>query len=131
VIESLGLSQVVKMLDLVSYKKALEYMVNSHLLLLFAPDQPYQIPGKAFEYLASGADVLALTSEGATADLIKRSGRGFVAGPQDVNQIKEALLLCYIKYRCGHLKERPRLSEDLRIYDRMELTKELVSVLND
>jgi glycosyltransferase involved in cell wall biosynthesis len=126
---SLCLLPNVRVIDPVPYKRALQYMMNSHLLLLLAPDQPYEIPAKAFEYLASGIDILALTQDGATADLIRRSGRGVVVDPKDVKQIKEAVLQSYLKWRSVRSENRPRLTDDLRIYERRELTRRLVSIL--
>jgi glycosyltransferase involved in cell wall biosynthesis len=126
-----GLSSVVRIMEPVPYKDALRQMADSDLLLLFAPAQPLQIPGKAFEYLASGAHIIAFTGEGATADLIRQSQRGFVVEPDSVHQIKTALKVCY--QRCKMNGGGPRCSslslEHLFIYHRRTLTKDLVSVL--
>jgi glycosyltransferase involved in cell wall biosynthesis len=126
---SLGLSTVVTVIDPVPYKRALEYAVNSHLLVLLAPEQPYEIPGKAYEYLASGGDILALTDEGATADLIRKTGAGIVVEPRDVERIKDAVLECYRKWRTGRDCERSHRRSDTKMYERRELTKGLVSIL--
>ena len=125
----LCLSPNVRVIDPVPYKHALQYMMDSHLLLLLAPDQPYEIPVKAYEYLASGVDILALTQDGATSDLIRRSGHGAVVDPKDVKQIKGAMLQSYLKWRSGRPENKSRLTDDLRIYERRELTRRLVSIL--
>ena len=111
---SLGLSSIVRVTDPLPYKRALEYMVNSHLLVLLAPDQPYEIPGKAYEYLASGVDILALTQEGATADLIRKTRGGVVVDPQDIRQIKGAVLERYLKWTADRSCEQTRLPNDAR-----------------
>lgn len=127
-----GLSSVVRIMARPPYSEALRQMADSDLLLLFAPAQPLQIPGKAFEYLASGAPIIAFTSEGATADLIRETERGFVAEPDSVPQIKAALKSSYHRYKMN--RGRPRcssLSQDgLLIYHKRMLTKDLVSVLS-
>ena len=127
---SLGLSSVVRVIDAVPYRRALEYAVNSHLLVLLAPDQPYEIPGKAYEYLASGVDVLALTQEGATADLIRKTGGGAVVDPEDIGGMKSAVLERYVKWAANRSCNRSRPSTDARMYERRELTRKLVSILD-
>jgi hypothetical protein len=127
---SLGLSSVVRVIDPVPYKRALEYAVNSHLLVLLAPDQPYEIPGKAYEYLASGVDVLALTEEGATADLIRKTGGGVVLEPKDIVGIRAAVLEHYVKWTIHRSGLQRRASAGARMYERRELTGKLVSVLD-
>jgi len=126
---SLGLSSVVTVIDPVPYRSALEYVVNSHLLVLLAPEQPFEIPGKAYEYLASGGDILALTDEGATADLIRKTGAGIVVEPRDVERIKDAVLECYRRWMTGGDCERSHRRSDTTMYERQELTKRLVSIL--
>ena len=126
---SLGLASVVTVIDPVPYKRALEYAVNSHLLVLLAPEQPFEIPGKAYEYLASGGDILALTDEGATADLIRKTKAGIVVEPRDIERIKDAVLECYRKWMTGGYCERSRRRSDTNMFERQELTKRLVSIL--
>jgi len=127
---SLGLSSVVVVIDSVPYKRALEYVVNSDLLVLLAPDQPYEIPAKAYEYLAAGVDVLALTEEGATGDLIWKTGGGAVVEPRDTVGIKREVLQRYLKWAANGSDRRTRPSTDTLMYDRRELTRKLVSLLD-
>src|SRR5439155_18746939 len=127
--ESLGLSSSVRVIDPVPYKRALEYTMTSHLLVLLAPDQPYEIPGKAYEYLASGVDILALTQQGATADLIQKTGGGVVVNPQDIVGIKDAVLGCYLKWAASDACDRSRRPNETKMYERRELTKRLVAIL--
>lgn len=47
-------------------------MAEDYVLLLVANEQPLQVPGKAYEYLAAGRRILAVTEhDGATADLLR------------------------------------------------------------
>lgn len=88
VIETYRLSGVVDVRGPVSYVKAIEMVKRSHLALLLAPNQPYQIPAKAYDYMGMGTKVLALAGEGATSDLIRSTGIGGVFHPGDVAGIK-------------------------------------------
>ena len=126
---SLGLGSVVKVIDPVPYKRALEYAVSSHLLVLLAPDQPYEIPGKAYEYLASGVGILALTQDGATADLIRKTGGGVVVDPKDIGGIKRAVFDRYMTWVAHRSSSPRRPPAQARMYERRELTKRLVSIL--
>jgi hypothetical protein len=52
--------------------------------LLLAPEQPYQIPAKFYEYLAIGTPMLVVTGPGATADAVAASRCGMSFSPSDV-----------------------------------------------
>ncbi len=87
-IERYGLTSVVEVLGPVPYDTAIGMIRQSHLALLLAPNQPYQIPAKVYEYMGAGTRVLALARGGATADLIRSTGIGAVFDPGDVAGIK-------------------------------------------
>lgn len=89
VVSSYGLDTVVEVSDYVPYKKALEIIKKSHVALLLATNQPYQIPAKVYDYMGTGTKILALITEGATADLISSSGIGEAFAPDDMKGIKD------------------------------------------
>jgi len=91
VIERYQLRALVEVLQPVSYMKSIELVKHSHLALLLAPNQPYQIPAKVYDYIAAGTRVLALAEEGATWDLIRSTGVGGVFHPTDVAGIKRMI----------------------------------------
>jgi hypothetical protein len=92
IIRSYGLESSVEVLDTVPHATALEIIKQSHIALLLAPGQPYQIPAKVFEYMGLGTKILALTEEGATRDLVTSTGTGNAFYPSDVDGIKEFIL---------------------------------------
>lgn len=87
-IKRYGLEDIVNILEPVPYKKAIELVKQSHLALLLAPNQPYQIPAKVYDYMGVGTRVLALANEGATANLVKDTGIGAAFDPSDIAGIK-------------------------------------------
>ena len=93
IINTYGLGQTVHVLGQVSHHKALNIIKRSHLALLLAENQPFQIPAKVYDYIGLGTTILALTEEGATRDLINGS---LVAGasfyPSDIDGIKKFIL---------------------------------------
>ena len=101
-VDEKGLQQNVTLEKAVTYRESLQHMLDSDVLLLFAPDQPLQIPAKTFEYMASKRPILALTGEGATASLILNNKAGVIAPQNDPERIKEALLEIYDKCSAGH-----------------------------
>jgi hypothetical protein len=101
-----GLQGIVEVIDFLPRLEALKEMLRAHVLLLLANQQALQVPGKAYEYLAAGAKILAVTEEkGATADFIKRVG-GCVVPPDDHISIKKIIKSWYDNY-----KREGRLSE--------------------
>jgi glycosyltransferase involved in cell wall biosynthesis len=93
-IERYGLGGVVEVLQPVPYDAAMGIIRQSHLALLLAPNQPYQIPAKVYEYMGAGTRVLALAKAGATADLIRNTGIGAVFDPSDIAGIKGFIGQC-------------------------------------
>jgi hypothetical protein len=89
IIHNYRLNGVVEVLEPVSYIRAIEMVKQSHLALLLAPNQPYQIPAKAYDYMGTGTKILALAEEGATKDLIHSAAAGAVFFPSDTAGIKE------------------------------------------
>jgi glycosyltransferase involved in cell wall biosynthesis len=71
-----ALKKFVKVIGYVDYTTSLNYMKDSNLLLLMAPEQPFQIPAKTYEYMASGVPILALSEQGATSFLINDTQSG-------------------------------------------------------
>jgi glycosyltransferase involved in cell wall biosynthesis len=98
-----GLKDNVEVVDFLPRREALKEMLRAHVLLLLATHQVLQVPGKAYEYLAAGGKILAVTEEkGATADFINRVG-GHVAAPDDHASLKRIINKWYLEYkREGH-----------------------------
>lgn len=89
VIDSYGLAPMVEVMDAVPYSVAVETIGRSHLALLLAPEQPYQIPAKVYDYIGAGVRILAIAGEGATADFVETNGAGRAFSSTDVEGIKE------------------------------------------
>src|SRR5262249_14531911 len=100
------------------------YAVSSDLLILLAPDQPYEIPGKAYEYLATGVDILALTQDGATADLMWKTGGGTVVEPENIGGIRKAVLERYGRWAANGSDDR-REPGNAHMFERREVTRKL------
>jgi glycosyltransferase involved in cell wall biosynthesis len=71
--------------------------------------RPLFIPGKLYEYLATGKPVLAVAGASDCTDILRKAGTGIIVNPFDTSTIAEALKsLCDNKYR---LSEMYRVNE--------------------
>jgi glycosyltransferase involved in cell wall biosynthesis len=87
VIDRHGLSGVVEVHDQVPYADAVALVRRSHLALLLAPNLPYQIPAKVYDYLSAGTRILGIAEEGGTADILKETGAGVAFAEDDIDGI--------------------------------------------
>ena len=92
IVRGYQLDGIVEVLEPVSYNRAIEMVRQSQLALLLAPNQPYQIPAKVYDYMGTGTNILALAEDGATSDLVRSTGVGVAFRPSDTAGIKEFLL---------------------------------------
>jgi hypothetical protein len=126
-IHAYGLDSAVEVVKTVPYFKALEIIKKSHIALLFAPDQPYQIPAKVFEYMGLGTKILALTEKGATWDLITSTGAGTAFYSSDIDGIKDFILRSMSN---GAVTGQERTSGIQRQFDRRSITGDLARHLD-
>jgi glycosyltransferase involved in cell wall biosynthesis len=113
----------------VSRMETLRRMAQSNLLLLLAEAQPFQIPGKTYEYLRAGRPILALTSKGAVAELLQKTGGAWVVDPTDERGVAAAVQEAYERWHAGH----PGPMADPAVvtrFDRRLLAGRLAEVLN-
>jgi hypothetical protein len=97
---SLGLDKVVSTQPPVPRSGAAQLMCRDFVLLLLANDQPLQVPGKAYDYLATGRRILAVAErDSATFDLLAPlSGCSVANGP---DQVAAALDSFYRDFVCA------------------------------
>jgi glycosyltransferase involved in cell wall biosynthesis len=126
-----GLTGIMEILPWVPRRQALEIMKRSHLLLLLAEDQPLQIPGKVYDYLGSSSQILAITGDGATADLLRETGAGIVVSPDDRQALKDVINRLYARWLspCQSAKEYTSMAAAPPGYSRRQLTAELALLL--
>ncbi len=93
--EELGLGDRLELIPYVPRRRSLELQRDSEALLLLIPEAAGRgkgvLSGKVFEYLAAERPVLAVVPpDGAAAGLIRETGAGVVAPPEDVDAIAAA-----------------------------------------
>jgi glycosyltransferase involved in cell wall biosynthesis len=132
--ESLGLGDRVEVIDYVPRRESLRLQRDSDALLLLIPDAGGRgrgvLSGKVFEYLAAERPVLAVVPpDGAAAELVRETGAGLVAGPDDVPGIRDALLELHSRWRDGGLNGTPLTPEWRDKLSRASRVEELAELL--
>jgi glycosyltransferase involved in cell wall biosynthesis len=128
-VESLGLRDVVECRGRLSYRDTVRTLRESDVLLLLAQGQLEQIPAKAFDYVAAGGEILAVTGPGATADLVAQVGGRVV--PDEPREIAAAVRSSYAaRARSSRTTHRAGGVSLASRYDRRVLTQELVTLLS-
>lgn len=132
VVRALGLENVVNFVGYVGHRESIRYMLKSDMLLLTLNNGPgcdVTYPGKLFEYLAARKPILALVTEGATAELVRSMQAGIVVPPDDVLAIRDAIYHLYQRHMQGNLKLKSPVALDM--FDRRNLTRALADCLDE
>lgn len=96
------------------------------LVLAHAAHASGNIPGKLFEYLASGTEVIGVgASNGDSATILLQSGAGVVCDPTDVQGLQQAFLKSFANWKAGIKPNAMGLSK----YSRRALTDSLIGLL--
>jgi glycosyltransferase involved in cell wall biosynthesis len=109
-------------------------LVRSADLLFFpmhdlpAGERSLIVPGKAYEYLASGRPVLAAVPDGDARDLMRSQAGVTVCRPLDVDGMAAALRAATAAHRAGRAPDAQR---DLQRYERRQLTHRLAGVFDE
>ena len=132
--EGLGLGDRLELHPYVPRRRSLELQRDSEALLLLVPEAGGRgrgvLSGKVFEYLAAERPILAaVPPDGAAAKLIRETGAGVVAAPDDVEAIGTALAELVARWRGGALDGTPLSEEDRDRLSRTRRSEELADLL--
>jgi len=95
--EAVGRNPAVKMLGYLDHDASVELLRSADLLFLPMHDLPPGVraglvPGKTYEYIASGRPILAAVPDGDARDILAASGRAFICRPSDTDEMREIIL---------------------------------------
>lgn len=127
------LDEVVSVINTVPRKEVFFHLYNSDVLLLIdAPSREPSVflPSKLVEYLFTGKPILAITPEGASADVVRETKTGIVVPPDDIKGIKNALRDLYNMYLNSNLKINPDWDE-INKYSAERCTELLVKAMRE
>jgi len=115
-------------------RRSLALQRDSDALLLLIPDAGGRgrgvLSGKVFEYVAAERPILAaVPPDGAAAELIRETGAGVVAAPDDVPQLTAALRALHDAWAAGTLDDTPLSPADRERLGRAARVEELAELL--
>ena len=135
--ERLGLGDRLELIPYLPRRRSLELQRDSEALLLLIPEAGGRgrgvLSGKVFEYLAAERPILAaVPPDGAAAALIRETGAGVVAAPDDAAAIRAGLEGLHARWQAGELggtqlnaETKRRLSRRTRVEELAELLRSL------
>jgi glycosyltransferase involved in cell wall biosynthesis len=134
---SLGLGDRLELVDYLPRAESLRLQRDSEALLLLVPDAGGRgkgvLSGKVYEYIAAGRPILAVVpTDGAAAELVRKTGSGVVVAPDDVEGITDALVELHARFTNGGLpsvelakRDEERLSRRARVEEMAALVEEI------
>ena len=125
---------VVETLGYLPHDESVELMRSADLLFLPMQNLPpgmraTLVPGKTYEYLASGRPILAAVPDGDARDLLREAGSAFLCRPDDVEAMERIVLDQVARWRAGAPAPEPD-PHVLERYERRRLTAQLAGVLD-
>lgn len=131
VIADNNLDGIVRVEKPVKREEYLDKIANSDVLLLMhGSDQSIQIPGKTFEYIATGNEIIALMTEGEAYNLLKGFKNVQFAGGGDKEKIKMCVREAVARVRTARVGTRTGDSR-LQDFTRTKLTEKLSGLLDE
>ena len=135
--DGLGLGDRLELIPYAPRATSLALQRDSDALLLLIPEAGGRgkgvLSGKVFEYLAAERPILAaVPPDGAAAELIRETGAGVVAAPDDVDALRDALAELHRRFTNGGLADvqlSPAWRESVARSTRVEETAELLRSL--
>ncbi|SHE85651.1 glycosyl transferase family 1 [Chryseobacterium sp. OV279] len=129
-IEDSSLKNHILNLGYISHDKAVEEMANSNLLLITNfPNESSKgiIPGKIFEYLATGKQIISFgPGEADVSRILEETASGKHFSYEDSKAVKDFILEKYELWKKGDLLEN---TQNIEQFSRRNLTKKLAEIL--
>ena len=109
---------------------ALKYMEDTDYLLLTMTND-ISVPGKLFEYMATGKPVLAVAAQGSEVDeILRETGAGMTAAPDNLRAVQAMLMRAFEAWRNGtKLVESSAMA--VRRYERPRLAQEYSNLMRN
>jgi glycosyltransferase involved in cell wall biosynthesis len=123
---------VVELHGYLTHAEAIELMQTGNLLFLPMQNLPRGtratiVPGKTYDYLASGTPILAAVPDGDAREILEAAGNAFVVRPDDVDGMRDAIAAEIARSSSGSARQPP----DPQLVERFEyrtLARQLADV---
>lgn len=127
-----GLNDITSITGYIDHSKSINFLKSADLLFLPLHNLPKSdlssiVPGKAYEYLASGKPILAALPNGDAKSFIDSAGTGLFCDPTDVSSIENRIIEAFEAWQCESTPLKPNL-RFIQQFERRNLTKRLAEV---
>jgi glycosyltransferase involved in cell wall biosynthesis len=124
-------SSVVRFTGYLSHADSLQLVRTADLLFLPMHNLPHGkrariVPGKAYEYMASGRPILAAVPDGDARDFLNQSGNAFVCRPDDIQAMMQILSHTHERWK-NKQKDGTMNTDFVQRFERRNLTRELAN----
>jgi glycosyltransferase involved in cell wall biosynthesis len=114
-VKELKLSSVVRFHGNVSHREAVRLMGRSHVLLLFEVpvrdgEPTLVLPSKLFEYMAARRPIMAMVTEGDSAEIVREYKLGSIVDPLNIENMAEKIDEYFDLFSQNQLKVLPPAS---------------------
>ena len=128
-------SPVVRLHGYVTHAESIQLLRTADLLFLPMQNLPSGtratiVPGKTYEYLASGTPILAAVPDGDARDILTEAGNAIVVRPDDVNGMANALEEQIERWRRG-IERPPPAADVVRRFEYRSLAARLAGVFDE
>ena len=124
----------IQFINYVTHEKALEFMHKADLLLLFlekGKNYEGHIPGKLFEYLSTGNQILGIGNKyGDTAQIIEKTNAGKIFEPDEIDKVEEEIISQFNCWKNKITREREINANEVSKYTRKRLTQKLTELFD-
>jgi glycosyltransferase involved in cell wall biosynthesis len=123
------LAPITRFTGTIPHKQLLEIYGQTDLQLLILAHTalaPGNLPGKFFEYLASGSPILAIGPvDGDAATILRESNAGQIFRRDDIEAITDSFIASYLLWKQNQQSD----ARDVSAFTRRKLTDQLITVL--
>ena len=116
-----------EMREVIPHRDSLQETMNADWLLLVPGPGNGTMPGKLYEYLATGNPIIALVDEGPAKKIVQDLNIGYVINTEDVLLMKNCLL--EILTSKSPYKSADIISEQILKFERKNIAKQVKTVL--
>jgi len=126
IIKRLGLEDSVKVHGYLNHQECVEFLLESDVLWLMMRDDE-STPGKIFEYIGTGKQILGCVPDGTMSEIITQAG-GVCCLPDDIPEIKRSIEFLFGEFLRNELQGADQ--SVIEQYNRKSLTGKLAGVFD-
>jgi len=128
-VRELDIEQNLQLTPRLPHDQTLQRMSSADILAVIQPGTSIQVPGKLFEMMPFRKPILALTEEGATADIVNKFKLGKVVPSNESETIAAAIVELVGEH--SRYPDATGWASAMREFDGRRLTRDLADILDE